>query len=618
MGGTTTGAPNLAGLAPPPTESTMSYLGQSSSLMDFIGRFINRKQFQQQQSLQKAFSLIEMDNTLSPLGGAGIIDHDAITKLLKKSGIPFTTDPQKLASAAKAQALDAGGQETQTGPAGADPLTGGVLGVPPGGGPGAAPMQAPQGAPPYVQRAVDMYNRIKASGKPADPLDLLRMKMDVLAGRAIQIQTAKEKDELAKAEVSQRISNLRQQVLGDDPVAAARARGKLIADNDISLPSMEQQMWDGYSDQEKQEARNVALGHESQAQKDIRKQQGQMSLFMSGALNMNDAGELMDDVVNGRKIPGELMAKLRPTDASVEKTLGIVGAAQAMGLQGDELTGFVQAVQSGADWTHMWPKSLQSMAQQKVSLEMEVAKATLALRQRQLADEAAKNGKNIDALAQKDIDTYDRAALHPKDFDPAYLKQLQERAAKATGMTVEQYQTWWEKHMPGWLGGGGTESRLVQQVSPEDQKKIDELSGKKSAGTPDDSITKRVGTTLKKMFGPPQPGEEPAITWGPNAPKWLPGRRHAEAQPSPTAKAVGTVARPVVPGGKPSPNIVKKGAVTVKFGSTKDTWVDFAPDDIVGPDGETVDELRAKGWTDDAIAESIKQRNVRSATSPAR
>src|ERR1700756_5761412 len=101
-------ADDRTGLAPA-EQNTTSWLGQSLSVMDLVGRFLNVKQHQKNQATQELLNTVKLHKEGFPIA------PEIFSKLVKKSGLPIATDEKTLRAFYDTQNQPAGKEGQQQG-----------------------------------------------------------------------------------------------------------------------------------------------------------------------------------------------------------------------------------------------------------------------------------------------------------------------------------------------------------------------------------------------------------------------------------------------------------------------------------------------------------------------
>src|SRR5689334_1862967 len=184
----------------PNTESSMSFLGHSDSILDLVGRIVSIHQHQQQQAMSQLQGAIQLQ-------GAGFpVDTKAIMKFAKKAKLPIETNPENLKAWLASQMDTKSGQDTSSGkPQGTQ-------------GGGDQSMQAAPGASQSHQEAVAIANRLQRGEKVA-PEEITALRIRALGEAALRSNNLQAATEEQKQQNALQVESLKGQAMSGDKTA---------------------------------------------------------------------------------------------------------------------------------------------------------------------------------------------------------------------------------------------------------------------------------------------------------------------------------------------------------------------------------------------------------------
>jgi hypothetical protein len=455
------GTPNVT---PDADQNTVSWLGQSSGVIDLVGRLVSIHQHKQQQAMSQLQGAVQLQSAGFP------VDPKSFSKLVKQAKLPIATDPDSLKAWLSSQMDSKAGKDTSQGQK--DQAKGGGQGQ---------PMQAPDGASPEHQQAVDMANRIQR-GEKIDPGEVMQLRIKTLASQAQKKLNMQAQTDDQKARNTLQVETLKGQALAGDK----EARGKLMSLNEIPF-DIKQEQWTTMNEEQRQGVLDVAAGHESQGEKVARGQRISESLISSGRLNDPESAMKAGNILaSGGTLPPEIKSKMKPfTFSELADSAKLSGELVELGIPAAKL-GQVMASAEVGGLENALPKSLNPIVLQ----QLQIQRGQLGLEKERVGIEGLRYAKEVEvatrmtaAEQRRGITEEQKAQLDnfkslvelkkaggdiPKDI----LKAAQVKAASALNMQVEEVDTFWN------FLTGGTELKFSARLTDEGQKVVDKFSGK--------------------------------------------------------------------------------------------------------------------------------------------
>lgn len=465
----------------PQPQSSASYVGQSDSVLDFVGRFLSIKQHQKAQAFEQMQSAMSLSQAGFP------IDVKAFSKMVKKSGIPIATDEETLRAFHDTEIAKKQPQKPGALPGNVDPMSM-MKGAP-------QPMQAPDGSPDYVRQAVDAHNKITSSGKPLDAGEEMGLYMNVLAGRARQLSATKSMTEQEKAGNELMIEQLKHQAGMGDPHAA----GKLMAMGGMT-PNVNFLQWSEMPNNLKTKVYEMQAGAETDAEKAARGGRITESLVTSGRVTDPAAAAKIGDILaHGGTVPPDLQGKIKPyTFSELADTAKLGSFLQDMGVKD---IGHVMAAAQAGGLENALPAGMKSVAMRQLELEQTKAGFERLKYEKELEiaarmDEIAKS-KAASDQAKQDLETF-RGLVEIKklgqNVPDEMIKGAQVKAARALNMDVREVDTFWN------FLTGGTKLEFTPRMTEEGKSTVDKFTGKQ--GAKKEGTLEKIGRFIKEANQP--------------------------------------------------------------------------------------------------------------------
>lgn len=476
---------------PSADNNSVSWMSQSDSVLDFVGRFLNVKKHQQDQAKQ------ELQGAMS-LSQAGFpVDPKIFSKLVKKSGLPIATDEKTLQAFHSSMSEEK--QKAQTGEQGQGTKGGGspTAGTPPS-------IQAPDGSPQYVKEVAEAHNKIASTGKPLDGGEEMGLYMNVLAGRARQMMNTKASTEQQRAENELHVEDLKSKGLSGDNTA----RGALMRMGEIKVDT-DFEKWTAMTDQQKTGMFDVIAGNESRAELAQRSTKIAEGLLSSGKItNLKDAFRAGKILAEGGNLPADIKVKSADFNELANQSV-LAGRLVELGVPTDKIAQTMKVAEA-AGLENALPTGLKPIALQALQMD----KDKMAIEKLRYEKELEIAKKMTAAEARKAITDEQKAQL--EEFKSlAALKQAggkvsddvikgaEAKAAKALDLDVKEVDTFWH------FITGGTKMEYKPKVTPESKQAIDELTGgsdDEETDTPEEGVSKKVGKSRDEEE--PTPGEK--------------------------------------------------------------------------------------------------------------
>ena len=333
------------------TVESKAYQGGASdmiALAEAFSKIQESKKTQAQQSLK-----IMLDN-IDKLP----IDDKAIRKVAKQAGLPLADDGtiSAIAHAAKSGAQPQGG-------AAKNPQE-----IP-------SPAQLGKGGDSTTQKdpnaaAQQAHQKMEADFQKKSPEEKRESVFTAWAAKARALSDAKFKDETAKAEYNTQITSIKTAAVAGDPIAM----GRLMAVGEMPF-NITQLAWDNSTDKQRDFAYNVAIGHESETERNVRK----TSIYnanLAHGMNAADAAGIAETLANGQALSPEQQKKAgEPSFKELGEQADMLSTLTELGVPNDRLQATAQCARE-VGIINCLPKGLQPMAQQKMKLMQQQANAS--------------------------------------------------------------------------------------------------------------------------------------------------------------------------------------------------------------------------------------------------
>lgn len=281
------------------------------------------------------------------------IDANELRKVAKKAGMPLPKDETiaAIAQVGKDQKSGQGGQ----------PQASSNRGQPAQAGSPAAQGQPQQGQADPNAAAAEAQKKWQDSMTPEQGLQHV---LNTWYARAQQLGAAKFKDEKAKIEYSTHLTQLKDAAAGGDTVAA----GKLMGAGEVPF-NITQLAWQNADPEHKEKMYGLAMGHETDAEKNERRTQIMNGLIHSG-LNAADAYAGSEAMASGQTLSPELQKKMgAPTFEQLGKEASFISDLQTLGVPSDKLQSTAATAMTTGNLVSALPKGLQSVASKQLELQ---------------------------------------------------------------------------------------------------------------------------------------------------------------------------------------------------------------------------------------------------------